>query len=66
MNCKHELPHLMGTADGIVCRACGRVFASFAEIEAENTPEPVKAVEAAQEAPKPKAKAKAKKKKEGA
>ena len=62
MNCKHELPHLMGTADGIVCRACGRLFASFAEIEAEkNTPEPVKAAETAQESPKPKAKAKKKK-----
>lgn len=60
MNCKHELPHLMGTADGIVCRACGRVFASFAEIEADITPEPKKAAEA------PKPKAKARKKKEGA
>ena len=42
----------MGTADGIVCRACGRLFSSFAEIEAENTPEPVKAAETAQDAPK--------------
>lgn len=38
--CKHELPLLMGTADGIVCRGCGRLFASFDEIfpKAENTP----------------------------
>lgn len=50
----------MGTADGIVCRACGRLFANFDEIKAENTPEPVKAAEAAQEAPK-----KGRKKKEG-
>ena len=50
----------MGTADGIVCRACGRLFASFDEIKAENTPEPEKAVKAPQEAPK-----KGRKKKEG-
>ena len=59
--CKHELSYLMGTADGIVCRACGRVFANFDEIKAENTPEPEKAAETAKNAPK-----KGKKKKEGA
>lgn len=31
-NCRHENKHLMGTADGIVCRACGKLFKSFAEI----------------------------------
>ena len=36
MDCKHELPHLMGTADGIVCRACGKLFKSFADIPVED------------------------------
>lgn len=40
--CKHPLEQLMGTADGIVCRACGAVFKDFAEIEALNKPEPEK------------------------
>lgn len=59
--CKHETPLLVGTADGIVCRRCGRVFASFAEIEAENAPEPEKAPEKAENVPK-----RGRKKKEGA
>lgn len=37
MDCKHELPHLMGTADGIVCRACGKLFKSFADIPVEDS-----------------------------
>ena len=41
--CKHEIQHLMGTADGIVCRKCGAKFASFDEI---NPPEPVAEPEA--------------------
>ena len=36
--CKHEMQWLMGTADGIVCRKCGRQFHDFEEIEAENKP----------------------------
>ena len=32
MNCKHEQSMLMGTADGIVCKSCGRTFESFAEL----------------------------------
>lgn len=41
MTCNHETHLLMGTADGIVCRGCGRLFASFAEIhpEAESVPQ---------------------------
>lgn len=38
--CKHELRNLVGTADGIVCRGCGRTFKSFAEIEANKAPMP--------------------------
>lgn len=38
MTCKHELKHLMGTADGIVCRACGKLFKSFAEIHEDDVP----------------------------
>ena len=38
--CKHEIEHLMGTADGIVCRKCGATFASFDELNAAST-EPV-------------------------
>lgn len=37
-NCRHENKYLMGTADGIVCRACGKLFKSFAEIHGENVP----------------------------
>ena len=32
-NCKHDLPFLMGTAEGIRCRTCGKLFHSFEEIE---------------------------------
>lgn len=50
--CKHEIEHLMGTADGIVCRKCGAKFASFDEI---NPPEPAAEPEApAEPAEKPK------------
>lgn len=45
MDCKHEIEKLMGTADGIVCRGCGRLFKNFNEIHPETEA-------AAQEAPK--------------
>lgn len=44
--CRHENAHLMGTANGIVCRGCGATFRSFAEIH----PEPEKPAEPPQEA----------------
>lgn len=50
--CKHETPLLVGTADGIVCRRCGRVFQSFDELRASNTPEEVEAPAEAEEKPK--------------
>ena len=31
--CKHDLYMLVGEWDGILCRACGRKFASFKELE---------------------------------
>ena len=31
--CTHETPQLLGTAEGIRCRACGKLFGSFAEVE---------------------------------
>lgn len=36
--CKHELPLLMGTARGIICRGCGKVFASLDEITPAEKP----------------------------
>ena len=51
-NCKHDLPFLMGTADGIVCRACGRVFKDFAEIQGVDAPALEKPAEKAEAAPK--------------
>lgn len=38
MTCKHEQQHLMGTADGIICRRCGRLFKDFSEIVTAGKP----------------------------
>lgn len=46
--CKHDVNYLMGTADGIVCRKCGRVFPSLAALHAD-----LEADKVAQEAPAP-------------
>lgn len=43
--CDHNITLLMGTADGIVCRGCGRLFASFDEIKKETDPAPAEAPE---------------------
>lgn len=32
MKCKHDVNWLMGTADGIVCRKCGKIFPDFATL----------------------------------
>lgn len=40
MECKHELEKLVGTADGIVCSGCGKVFQSLEEVQEK--PEPKK------------------------
>lgn len=44
--CTHEISFLMGTADGIVCRCCGRLFKDMAEIEADRNPAQEKPAEA--------------------
>lgn len=54
--CKHEIPDLMGTADGILCRRCGSLFKTFDELYADAgtaKAEPAEAQETAQEEPKP-------------
>lgn len=30
--CKHEQHMLLGTAEGIICRGCGKLFLSYADI----------------------------------
>ena len=40
MGCKHEQEMLMGTADGIVCRACGKTFANFTDVLNERGEKP--------------------------
>lgn len=35
MECTHAVEHLVGTKDGIKCRNCGKMFASFAELVAD-------------------------------
>ena len=59
--CKHETSFLMGTAEGIVCRRCGRQFKTFEEIAADIKPaaepgEPKTAEKAAKKPGKGKAK----------
>lgn len=33
MICNHEIQHLVGSSDGILCKKCGRKFVNFEEIE---------------------------------
>lgn len=33
--CNHDINHLVGTFEGIVCRKCGKVFPSFATLHAD-------------------------------
>lgn len=35
IKCNHEAQNLTGTKDGVFCRACKRMFANFAELEAD-------------------------------
>ena len=39
MDCKHELNKLVGTADGILCTECGKLFKSMDEVFPMNPPE---------------------------
>lgn len=42
--CTHDVEHLVGTKDGITCKNCGKVFATFAELESDR-PKPKEQVE---------------------
>ena len=54
IECKHPQEALMGTADGIVCRACARTFKNFDEVMVARGEKPVEA----QETPKKRARKK--------
>lgn len=45
MTCKHETEHLMGTAEGIVCRACGASFEDWDDVIKARGEKPVEAQE---------------------
>lgn len=45
MTCKHETEHLMGTAEGIVCRACGASFKDWNDVIKARGEKPVEAQE---------------------
>lgn len=38
--CTHDRAALVGTARGVECRACGKVWDTYAEYEAETSPKP--------------------------
>lgn len=37
--CNHSIEDLIGTEDGIKCRACGKTFKNFAEVEKDRAQE---------------------------
>lgn len=41
IECKHPQEALMGTAEGIVCRSCGKTFKDFDEVLAARGEQPV-------------------------
>lgn len=45
MECTHAVEHLVGTKDGIKCRNCGKMFATFAELVADRPKKQEKKVE---------------------
>ena len=45
MTCKHETEHLMGTAEGIVCTACGATFKEWDDVIKARGEKPVEAQE---------------------
>lgn len=38
--CNHDINHLVGTSEGIVCRKCGKTFKDFSEVLADKA-EPI-------------------------
>ena len=51
MKCNHDISYLMGTADGVLCRKCGKQFSSFATLKAELDADRAEQEEPAPEAP---------------
>lgn len=60
MDCKHDISQLIGTAEGIRCKACGKLFKAMPTKKVEipapepapaKEPEPVKEAEPAPKAP---------------
>lgn len=49
MKCNHDVMHLVGTSEGIMCRMCGKTFASFKELEADRSEKAEKVTEEATE-----------------
>lgn len=45
MTCNHETEHLMGTAEGIVCTSCGKIFKNFDEVMEARGEKPAEAQE---------------------
>lgn len=45
MTCNHETEHLMGTAEGIVCTACGATFKEWDDVIKARGEKPVEAQE---------------------
>lgn len=55
MKCNHATEHLVGTAEGIKCRVCGKVFATFDELVKDRKEDTKEVTEApAEETPKKK------------
>ena len=54
MKCNHDINNLIGTADGILCRKCGKLFSSFDEIKANIDPDHEETATAQAPAEKPK------------
>lgn len=51
-NCTHDVEHLVGTADGITCKNCGKTFSTFAELVADRPKLKKEQVEEVAEKPK--------------
>lgn len=54
--CNHDINHLVGTSEGIVCRKCGKTFKDFSEVVADKAQLIQEPAPAAETAEKPKRK----------
>lgn len=64
MKCKHDNSCLVGTADGILCRGCGRLFKTFDELTADAGEAPTVEAQPVEEPEKKQAPKRGRKKKE--